>query len=110
MPSRYSLNLYYKYQKIIFGYNLLYYIDDYHIQQIYSLQFNINQNLFLQISNSSYQNSLSVDDDYKYLYGFSGGIGFRVKNNLITIGFKNLGKAGSAFGITINRLFNKDFK
>ena len=64
----------------------------------------------LQISNSSYQNSLSVNDDYKYLYGFSGGIGFKVKNNLITIGFKNLGKAGSAFGITINRLLNKNFK
>jgi len=110
LPSRYSLNLYYKYQKMIFGYNILYYIDDYHIQQIYSLQFNINKNLFLQISNSSYQNSLSVNDDYKYLYGFSGGIGFRVKNNLITVGFKNLGKAGSAFGITINRLLNKNFK
>ena len=106
LPSNYSFNLCYKFKNISLGYKFIDYLNDNYNEHVLSGQFKINQTVFLQIATSSNRKNLVIDNNYKYLYGMSCGIGFNINNFEINLGIKNLGISGSAFGISINKEIN----
>ena len=105
LPSRYSLNLVYKYKQIMLGWKLIDYLNITNTEYIMSLQFEINENIFLNLGTSSNRRNLAINNEYKYLYGMSCGIGFKIKNIEVHLGIKNLGISGNIFGVTVNNLF-----
>ena len=106
LPSIYSINLCYKFKNILLGYKFIEYFKNNHNEHVISVQFRINKAIFLQVGTSSYRKKLTINNNYKYLYGMSCGIGFNVNNFEINLGIKNLGISGSAFGISINKTIN----
>ena len=105
LPSRYSFNLVYKFKQIMLGWKLINYLNINNTEYIMSFQFEVYENIFLNLGGSSYRNKLVIHNDYKYLYGMSCGIGFKVDNIEVNLGIKNLGISGNVFGVTVNNLF-----
>jgi len=106
LPSRLTCNIIYQFKKMKLGYQYVDFVYDQNIEHILSLSFEISKYVFLNFGTSSYRNNLALDTDYKYLYGMSCGLGFRINNHEINLGIKNLGIAGNIYGITINNLIN----
>ncbi len=104
-PTYYSFNFAYKYKNMLLGYTYKknqYLIDDEHIAAI---KFIIKSNIYLNFSTTSYAQNLVINDNDKYFYGSSIGIGYKINSYNIYLGLKNIGISGNILAITISNTF-----
>jgi hypothetical protein len=93
-----------KNKKIILGYDIVYHFNFNNIQHIIGLYTNINENVNIMVSTSSYRKYLRVDNlNNDLLYGLGLGINIITKHkSKIDLGISSLGSAGHIFGLTFN--------
>ena len=90
--------------RVYVGYDLIYNHNINDLEQIISIQADINQLIKLRCSTTNYKNDLMIVNSNKDLfYGLAFGISIETeKISLIDIGISSLGAAGYIYGLTIN--------
>ena len=89
---------------VYFGYDHIYNFNTDKNEHIISLRSEINNNLLLRLSGSSYRKEMLVDDfNNDFYYGMAVGLTIKTnKKSTFDIGICSLGTAGYLYGITIN--------